>query len=403
MRILIWAGYRFERWNGSSKEGLGGTETAILEIAERLVTYGHDVTVAGEVHSTKQDPKDLSNFNSDRRGKINGVTWLATEDFEIRIQYKDWDYYDVVIGVNYLHFLNYCEDVGIDPKHKWFWMHNTDYEPYYKHEPLENTSEIFDKIQLIVTPSPWAGYRIMDDIITPVANENGGWKGSVQSITNGINIEDFFYDTKDKDPNKFIWSSAVDRNLTHLLDNWHKIKEIMPEATLDVYYPKYSNPHNWEDQTWFNYEGVVDKMNALYDDGVRDMGSVSKEELYAAMAKASYWMYLTHYEETFCITALEMQMSEVLCITSDQAALRDTVKSGIIIPTTDHDTMFNEAIKTLHNLQDHPDLKAIVLADGREEAKEKTWDIAASAWHDALMNAEEYKSIKNEGSSKKKV
>jgi len=400
MRILIWSGYRFERWNGSSKDGLGGTETAILEVAERLVAYGHEVTVAGEVHTTIQDSKHLSNFNPERRGKINGVSWLATEDFEIRIQYKDWDYYDVVIGVNYLHFLKYCEDVGIDPKYKWFWMHNTDYEPYYKDNLLENTSDIFDKIQLIVTPSPWAGLRIMDDIITPVANENGGWKGSVQSITNGINIEDFFYNTKDKDPNKFIWSSAVDRNLTHLLDNWHKIREVMPEATLDIYYPKYSSPHNFADQTWFNYEGVVDKMDALYDHGVRDMGSVSKEELYAAMAKASYWMYLTHYEETFCITALEMQMSEVLCIVSDQAALKTTVESGIIIPTADHDVMFDQAAGILNTLKQHPDLRAKALADAKQEAKEKTWDIAAAAWHDTLMNAEEYKSVKNEESSK---
>ena len=111
----------------------------------------------------------------------------------------------------------------------------------------------------------------------------------------------------------------------------------MPNATLDVYYPKYSDPHNEEQETWFNIDGVVDKLKALEQHGVTDMGSVSKEELYRAARNASYWMYLSDYEETFCITALEMQMSGVLCIVSDKAALPEVVRDGVIIPSSDSD------------------------------------------------------------------
>ena len=237
---------------------------------------------------------------------------------------------------------------------------------------------------------------LIERIINPLAQKQGSWKGVVQSISNGINLESFGINSI-KDPNKFIWSSAVDRGLVYLLDNWHKVKEIMPEATLDIYYPKYSDPHgNGEGDSWINIDGVVDKMEYLKNQGVTDMGSVSKTDLYAAMSKASYWMYLTDYEETFCITALEMQMSNVLCITSDNAALKNTVKSGIIIPTSNYETMFNQAVEILSKLKDHPALKQKALEEAKDDAKKYTWDMAAAQWHEAILNAEEVKKIKYE-------
>ena len=385
MKILFWTGYRFERWNGKSKEGLGGTETAVLEVAKRLVTYGHEVTIAGEV---------LTTFVYD--GPIDGVTYLDIDDFELRMDVANPDVFDIVIGVNYIHFLQYCKDVMIEPKYKWFWMHNTEFEPWYKGELCDVKSAI-DNIQSIITPSEWAGNEIMERIIKPHAEYVGGWKGVVQSIPNGINSEDFKIKAS-KDPNKFIWSSAVDRGLVHLLDNWYKIKEAMPEATLDIYYPKYSNPHgNQIDGSWYNIDGINDKIESLNSLGVRDMGTVPKQELYAAMARASYWMYLTQYEETFCITALEMQMSNVLCITSDKAALDHVVQSGIKVPTADYETMFDNAVKVLKSLANYPNLKQKAIKDAREIARKQTWDSVAKTWHDIItQNAEEIYNIKYE-------
>lgn len=385
MKILFWTGYRFERWNGKTTEGLGGSETAVLEVAKRLVTYGHEVTVAGEVNTT---------FVYD--GPIDGVTYLDIDDFVLRMDVADPDVFDVVIGVNYIHFLQYCKDVVIEPRYKWFWMHNTEFEPWYKNESIDTQAALND-IQAIVTPSEWAGNEILQNIIKPMAEQAGGWKGVVQSIQNGINVEDFGIKTT-KDPNKFIWSSAIDRGLLELLDNWHKIKKVMPEATLDVYYPRYSNPHGKQiGGGWYNMGGILDKFKELKSEGVTDMGSVSKSELYAAMAKATYWMYITQYDETFCITALEMQMSNVLCITSDQAALDFVVDSGIKIPTKDYETMFNDAVKILTSLRNYPNLKAKAIKDAKERAKTFTWDSVAKIWHDMLtQNAEEIYNIKHE-------
>lgn len=386
MRILFWTGYRFETFNGNSKSGLGGTENALIEVSKRLVTYGHEVHIAGEVESSNGE-------------KIDGVTWYDLGEFAFKFLHRPSDYFDVVIGVNYLHFLNYLEEVDLNPKYKWFWMHNTTWEPWYEGRALTGLEEYnwMHSIQHVISPSPWATQAIIDRIIEPMSTQDGPafggnagknqWRGQLTYIPNGINPEDFFpINLEQKDLNKFIWSSAVDRGLVALLDNWYKIRSVMPNATLDVYYPKYSDPHNEEQETWFNIDGVADKLKALEQHGVTDMGSVSKEELYKAARNASYWMYLSDYEETFCITALEMQMSGVLCFVSDKAALPEVVKDGVIIPSSDYDTMFTQAANILANMDST--LKKKALKHARSSAEKYTWDIAAGAFHRCLEDAE---------------
>lgn len=395
MRILFWTGYRFEKFNGNSKSGLGGTENALIEISKRLVTYGHEVHIAGEVESSNGE-------------KIDGVFWHDLGEFDFKFLHRPSDYFDVVIGVNYLHFLNYLDDIDMDPKYIWFWMHNTEWEPWYKGRLLTGMEEYgwLHKIQHFLTPSQWATQKLIDRVIEPISTQfnpaYGGnakdtrqWRGQLTYLSNGINPEDFFpINLEQKDPNKFIWSSAVDRGLVALLDNWYKIKTVMPDATLDVYYPKYSNPHVEEHESWFNIDGVVDKLKELEPHGVTDMGSVSKEELYKAARNASYWMYLSEYEETFCITALEMQMSGVLCIVSDKGALPEVVKDGVIIQSSDYDTMFTQAANVLRNSKWDPVLKKRALKAARANAEMFTWDMAADSFHKCLQNAEGSLSLK---------
>ena len=382
MRILFWTGYRFETYNGNTKSGLGGTETAIMEIAEGLTRYGHEVVVAGELDSSNGE-------------KIRGVRWCSISEFEADFSQVPSNYFDAVVGVNYMHYLRYCRDVGLDPEYKIFWLHNTEFHPWYKSEELETIDQDLYATDMIVTPSQWASNNVLDTIVNPLGERTGKqWSGLIIGAPNGIDPSKFKIKTQ-KDPNKFIWSSAVDRGLDRLLDNWHKIRSIMPSATLDVYYPKYSCPHGSGKESWKNINGIEDKLAELADQGVNDMGSVSKDELYAAMARATYWMYLTQYEETYCITAQEMQMSDVLCITSNQAALEQVVQEGIILPTDDYETMFDSVVQLLPRVDSGLKRKALKAAKAR--TKLFTWDNAVAGWHHLLTeNIKDSKIIKHE-------
>lgn len=357
--VLFWVGYHARPWDGNTTSGLGGTEIAVLNIAEGLRRYGLNVTVAGNV----------------KNSKVGGIEYIDIDNFISKYSALP-NHFDTIIGVNYLNFLVYTKEANQNEATKVFWMHNTDYYTWYKGEEMPNHVNMLMKdVHAIVSPSGWS-----TDYIFNTYAKGKGIHPTITSMPNGIKPESFRINTK-KDPNKFIWSSAVDRGLAHLLDHWKYIKQVMPSATLDVYYPKYADPRG---EGWYNIDGVLDKLEENKDLGVTEMGSVSQQELHAAMQKASYWMYLTHYEETFCITALEMMAARVLPICTNVAALREVVESGIVLDKAPYETLYKQAIELLTQLD--VGLKDKAIAAGKQKAKELSWPYIASMWYDWLRD-----------------
>jgi len=346
-RIVFFIGYYEERWNSDTLIP-GGSEVAVVNIAERLIKYGHEVYVTGQV------------LNAD----IRGVKWLDYDDFVEQFKEKP-NYFDLAVGVNYIHFIQYAKEANQHRAYQVFYMHNENYFPWYKGKAIENADEQFRNIKHILCVSQWQAEHVLDTLYEGQCEDV-----LVQTINNGINHSEFGYEMQ-KDPNKFIWSSATDRGLYALLDNWYKIKEFMPEATLDVYYPKYSDPRG----SWDSKE-LLQKLDDNVSLGVRDMGTVSQEDLHLAMSKATYWMYLTDYIETFCITALEMSEARVLKITTDTAALKERNKNGICIPMEGSiETIYDKAIKILRNSPST--LNELAIQQAKIENKIYTWDSPA--------------------------
>lgn len=135
---------------------------------------------------------------------------------------------------------------------------------------------------------------------------------------------------KEKRKNSFIYSSYPNRGLLQLLRMWPRIKQELPDATLDVFADI--------EGKWVN-EVAGAEMEAIRVllmrglDGVNVRGWVSKQELADAWATADIWFYPATFKETFCLTALEAAASGTLAITSFLAALEETVADrGILIP-----------------------------------------------------------------------
>jgi glycosyltransferase involved in cell wall biosynthesis len=358
MKILFWIGYTSYTWDGNTTKGLGGTEIAVINIAEGLARYGHEVTVAGTVNNSN----------------VNGVEWIDIKNFQDKYS-KIPNHFKTIVGVNYINFVKYAQDANQSNAFKMFWMHNTEYYDYYEGDSLENHTELLNTVDTICAPSQWAVNTIKENILTK------DFKGTLEVMPNGINLENFKAKTK-KDPCKFIWSSAVDRGLVELLTYWPSIKEVLPCATLDIYYPAYSDPHK---EGWYNIHGVLDKLKDTKDLGVTEMGSVSQSELHIAMQRATYWPYVTKYEETFCITALEMMASGVVPICSNQAALKEVVRDGIIIPAElPYETMFKMVVETLGAID--IDIKRKTIREAKERVKLFSWDSATSQWFNFIEN-----------------
>ena len=58
---------------------------------------------------------------------------------------------------------------------------------------------------------------------------------------------------------------------------------------------------------------------------ITHLGKLSKSQLYELMSTSEYWLYPSNWTETSCITAMEMLMSEVICLYYPLAGLTDTM------------------------------------------------------------------------------
>ena len=103
------------------------------------------------------------------------------------------------------------------------------------------------------------------------------------------NLSKIFNKVKDR----FIWSSAGDRGLFDLLDNWNNIRRSKPHATLSLFYPSYAA---------YLREDIDKKIHDLNLKGITVYGNVNPEELHYHMLRSEFWCYLTDYEETYCIS-----------------------------------------------------------------------------------------------------
>jgi len=307
MKIVLYTGYQSTHWNPDTqyKIGLGGTEQCVLYLAYHLAAYpGNEVWVVGDVID----------------GDFDKVKYRSLENFKKEVQSVD-----TIIATSYIHYLLEFED--IEYKNSIFWAHNTDYFTYWRGEEIENHRELLlhPKLDHIICLTYWHKDKFAEQF--PEALDK------IQVIGNGI-YKDAFVNVWPKpkkvngkllpgDPlhnikiqNRYIYSSHAERGLGRLLEEWPSILENTPDATLKVATPAYG-------LEYFNlyFKDWVDSL-----EGVEFVGTLSQSELYNLMAVSQYWYYPSEYEETFCITALEMLGHKVQPITWEWGGLKETLQ-----------------------------------------------------------------------------
>ena len=326
MKVLIYIGYQKEDLSYQDFiEGnhIGGTEILALSLSERLAKCGFDVYLGGNLIS----------------GKHNGVTWL-------NLQECSSNKFDIAISASYLHFID-----SIDAKYRYFWMHNTDYHGWYQGEWMYEDSHLNDdRITGIIALTEWHKNQLIRDykITKPI-----------HVIGNALDRSTFGTE-KTKLRNSFIYSSAADRGLYRLLSMWPEVRSMMPGASLNVFCPGYSKP-------------VVDK----WPEGVTYHGTVDQETLHNWQQRSEYWLHPTSYEETYCITAIEMQYAKVIPITTDMSALSEVVKGGYLLKENETDQAFLDIINDIKNATE---LKRILSNKGHEFAKQQSWNTRIIEW-----------------------
>lgn len=292
----------FKKWSGSSinNEGIGGSETYIIEMARYI----------------------------QKSGQYNVIVFCNNKEFEIfeDVVYKHLDTYAEFITKNIIQHCIISRYIEYIPMTYESYVENV-YLVLHDLAPIGSVIPINNKLKKIFCLTEWhvenflEYFNILKDITVP--------------FYYGVDTNNFKIDDSIKKiPYKFIYSSFPNRGLLELLKMWPKIYEFEPKSTLHIY----SNvDHEWSN----NVEPEkMKKIKYLLNDyklqsnnlGIHYHSWVSKKELAESWKTAEYWLYPCTFKETFCLTALEAAITKTFAITNNLAALKNTVGNrGLII------------------------------------------------------------------------
>lgn len=357
--ILIYSGYAPFKWNNSFSvnNALGGSETAISCLS-KFFPKEYDVYVAGEVDEEKFDNIAYVNLQ-------NLSNLIKTTAFHTIIISRYLNFYEV-----YKNFSAY---------QTFIWGHDVSLYQYGSYLSAESIlTKWSSKITGCVCQTEWhknyfiSSYPQLKDKITV--------------INNGINTELFINIKNEKVSNKFIYTSCSERGLFRLIRLWPTILENLPDAELVI--SSYNNfPKSEEDNTILEY---IKKTPS-----VTHVGKLNRTELYNLMSTAEYWLYPSYFQETSCITSLELLASEVICLYYPVAGIVNTI-GNYGVPTSEGneiDTLLNLSVKRKTELKKR----------GKEYAFNCSWENRAFEWSKLLFLHNDSLNITNDKNQLTKI
>lgn len=348
--ITILCGPGVEIWSPKSiQTGLGGSEEAVVYLSQELTKLGWKVTV-------------YANPGPDV-GDHQGVVYLPWYDLNWK------DNFNVLVLWRVIGF------VDLNPKAKYIvaWMHDIPSNPDF-------TQERVGKIDKIIPLSEYhkSVFRMhtLTGEFVPMPEE----KLFVSS--NGI-IKPNLNTKWIRKPYSMLYVSSADRGLIYLLNNWSKIREQVPEATLDVFYgfQVYDVLHgnNPARMAWKEH-----LLGMMKQEGISYKGRIGHTQLNKEFATHAIWAYPTDFTEINCISAMKAQACGAIPVTTNFAALKETVKNGIrvdvdITTKEGQEAYFKVLVEMLKDEKKQQEIRKSMMDFAQDFF---LWSKVATAWND---------------------
>lgn len=354
----------------SLKEGIGGSEEAIIRLGPKLAKLGYQVVVFGKPGAPI--------FNDDGEqikgpGLIDGVMWR---------NFWEWnpdDEYDIFVAWR----APYLFDRELKARKKYLWLHDV-------MEPGEFTPTRLANLDKVIVLSEY--HRSLFPMIPDE---------KIMLSGNGIDPEDFKQSGKlrdiKRDPHKVFYGSSHVRGLAYLYEVWPDVLKAVPGATLDVYYGResYDAVHRGNPERLKWMDDMQAKAKTL--PGVTDHGKVSQDKINQAIFRSGVWAYPCPFPEIYCITAIKAQAAGAVPVASNFAALEETVKYGIKLKMKEQkegakiglgDTKFlNQFRSELIEMLQNEKLQAAIRPRMMKWARTQSWEKVARQWVSDFENA----------------
>ena len=265
-------------WGEDGRLGCGGAENALLTICEGFHNRGYDVTL----------------YNNPDEANASPFKQKTLQEFDPS---EDRDYLIVFRSPNY-------RIAGA--KGKIIWMSCDQHT-------VGDFKEFSQKVEKIVVISPFHAQYFKDMY---------GIENTVV-IDLPVRVQDYQHDVK-KVSQRCIYTSIPDRGVMQLHKAWPLINREVPESSLVI-------TSDW--RLWDNRidKSCVQPFQLAYarHPKVSYIGAVKRAELIEYQLSAELLLYPCIYDELFCITVAEAQVSGAIPITSQMGAIQTTNEFGV--------------------------------------------------------------------------
>jgi len=352
--LVIYCSYAYRDWNPvvAETKGVGGSEEAVIQLAKRWASAGWNVTV----------------YNNCGIPKVyDGVNYRPFWEYNHR------DKQDITILWRH----PMPADYKLNSKKVFVDMHDVLPKEEFTQERIENIDMIFFKSQSHRKLYP----NVPDEKCT--------------IIPNGIDPDDFKI-KHIKNPYAIINTSSPDRSLEGCLDVMDKLIKLRPDIHWKFiwYYGwgVYEEVHkdNPKMMQWKN--SIMERFDRLKANGYAEGGHmINHKEVAKKYLESSFFLYPTQFYEISCISAMKAQLAGCIPVTSDFAALDETVQFGHKIHT-EGKKWLTESTFAVDNLDKYVECILFYMdndIDYQDEMKQwvidnYNWDLIANQWQKYL-------------------
>jgi glycosyltransferase involved in cell wall biosynthesis/Tfp pilus assembly protein PilF len=346
-------------------KGLGGTESAVVYLAEALAERGHTVGV----------------FNTcDEPLSVNKVEYAAWQTLPRRAAA---DHPDVVVAVRDWKPISRNRFAPL----QLFWTGDAYDQPYLEGIAADPFNSALD---LVVLQSRWQ--------IDTIQRAHGisPWRIATTRLGYGPRSDEEQPPGASR-PRRLAYTSTPFRGLDVLLELFPAIRERCPDAELKVFSSmRVYGVGDAEDRATFE-----DIYRRAEQPGVTLVGTVPQPALARELESCRILAYPNHWPETFCIAAIEAQAAGCPVLTSAVGALPETVGDGGLCLDGDprspayQQAFVNAAVELLNN---DDRWNAFSLRARSRAVPFFSWAAIAAEWEQLVLGA-----IANESSAAERL
>ncbi len=267
----------------------------------------------------------------------NGVSYMNLNSFE---SFQKQVHINVMIVSRFIHFFWVFKNTA---DKTIFWCHDARAHEHFQGRVFNKVgihfmNNLWNQFDAIICMTEWHS-----KIFKQINNISPKDYSKIKVIGNAI-IQEEFDTTLEKNPNRFIWCSDTSRGLDILLDMFPRIQEILPFASLDIYFGSISE-HQRE---------TIEKLS-----NVKFHGRIPQKDLNRELCKTTYWLYPTTSHETFCINSLAAMTAGCIVITRDYSGLANVTRGfGKLIPGDPRTIEWqDQSIQFITAVSNNPELK----------------------------------------------